>query len=75
MPDEEAELIATAAIYKQRDRSFQVDGYGSTYAHLPLKRPDVHVEVKILGFQSPKDLSVDYNLKHSYFLYPNETVI
>ena len=32
------------------------------------------VEIKILGFQSPNDLTVDYNLKHSYFLYPNETV-
>ncbi|WRT70242.1 uncharacterized protein IL334_007237 [Kwoniella shivajii] len=30
-------------------------------------------QIKIIGFQSPDHLSVEENLKHSYFIYPNET--
>ncbi|WVW86165.1 hypothetical protein I302_108206 [Kwoniella bestiolae CBS 10118] len=29
-------------------------------------------QIKILGFQSPDRLSFEENLKHSYFIYPNE---
>ena len=32
------------------------------------------LDIKILGFQSPDRLSVHDNLKHSYFIYPNELV-
>jgi hypothetical protein len=31
-------------------------------------------EIKILGFQSPDNLKIDENIKHSYFIYPDETV-
>lgn len=31
-------------------------------------------EIKILGFQSPSNLKIDENIKHSYFIYPDETV-
>ncbi|KAK8853185.1 hypothetical protein IAR55_003887 [Kwoniella newhampshirensis] len=30
-------------------------------------------QIKILGFQGPNHLDVDENIKHSYFIYPNET--
>ncbi|ORY33453.1 SPOC like C-terminal domain-containing protein [Naematelia encephala] len=30
-------------------------------------------QIKILGFQAPQNLSVDENIKHSYFIYPNES--
>ncbi|KAK4689603.1 ATP-dependent DNA helicase 2 subunit 1, partial [Tremellales sp. Uapishka_1] len=29
-------------------------------------------QIKILGFRSPDDLEIDDNMKHAYFLYPNE---
>ncbi|WWD19602.1 hypothetical protein CI109_104064 [Kwoniella shandongensis] len=32
-------------------------------------------QIKILGFQGPNHLEVDENLKHSYFIYPNESEI
>ena len=31
--------------------------------------------IKILGFQSPQNLKFDENIRHSFFLYPDETVI
>lgn len=31
-------------------------------------------EIKILGFQAPDNLSIEDNIKHSYFLYPDEDV-
>lgn len=31
-------------------------------------------EIKILGFQSPDKLYLQDNIKHSYFIYPDETV-
>ncbi|RSH91860.1 ATP-dependent DNA helicase II subunit 1 [Saitozyma podzolica] len=30
-------------------------------------------QIKILGFQSPRNLKIDENIKHSYFIYPDET--
>ncbi|GFZ48712.1 ATP-dependent DNA helicase II subunit 1 [Saitozyma sp. JCM 24511] len=30
-------------------------------------------QIKILGFQSPSNLKIDENIKHSYFIYPDET--
>lgn len=35
---------------------------------------DCHLEIKILGFQSSDLLQIDENIKHSYFLYPDEDV-
>lgn len=32
------------------------------------------VEIKILGFQSPDHLRLEENIKHAYFIYPEETV-
>ncbi|WVR07687.1 hypothetical protein IAU60_004729 [Kwoniella sp. DSM 27419] len=32
-------------------------------------------QIKILGFQSPSHLAFEENLKHSYFIYPNETTM
>ncbi|WWC91681.1 uncharacterized protein L201_006627 [Kwoniella dendrophila CBS 6074] len=29
-------------------------------------------QIKIIGFQSPDHLAIEENLKHSYFIYPNE---
>jgi ATP-dependent DNA helicase 2 subunit 1 len=31
-------------------------------------------EIKIIGFQSPENLNTEDNIKHSYFLYPDEEV-
>lgn len=31
-------------------------------------------EIKILGFQSADLLQIDENIKHSYFIYPDENV-
>jgi hypothetical protein len=31
-------------------------------------------EIKILGFQSPNNMNVEDNIKHSYFIYPDEDV-
>ena len=31
-------------------------------------------EIKILGFQSGEGLRFDENVKHSYFIYPDENV-
>lgn len=31
-------------------------------------------EIKILGFQSGDNLKYDENVKHSYFIYPDEDV-
>ena len=32
------------------------------------------VEIKIIGFQAPENLNNEDNIKHSYFLYPDEEV-
>ncbi|WVO14247.1 hypothetical protein L204_101879 [Cryptococcus depauperatus] len=29
-------------------------------------------QIKIIGFQSPNHLRFEYNIKHAYFIYPNE---
>lgn len=31
-------------------------------------------EIKILGFQSPENLRLEDNVKHSFFIYPDENV-
>ena len=31
-------------------------------------------EIKIIGFQAPENLNNEDNIKHSYFLYPDEEV-
>ncbi len=31
-------------------------------------------EIKIIGFHDPENLRFDQNVKHSVFIYPNETV-
>ena len=31
-------------------------------------------EIKIIGFQSPDSLAIEDNIKHSYFIYPDEDV-
>lgn len=33
-----------------------------------------HAEIKLLGFKSRKTLAFEDNVKHSYFIYPDEMV-
>lgn len=52
----------------------------SRWAWHPVSPPSVRlsglseVEIKIIGFQSPDNLAIEDNMKHSYFLYPDEDV-
>ena len=33
-----------------------------------------HVEIKLLGFKSRKEFKFEHNIKHSFFIYPDEMV-
>lgn len=33
-----------------------------------------HAEIKLLGFKDRKELAFEDNVKHSYFIYPDEMV-
>jgi len=45
---------------------------------VPPRESDIMIvlisEIKILGFQSADLLQIDENIKHSYFIYPDENV-
>ncbi|WWC72003.1 uncharacterized protein I206_105962 [Kwoniella pini CBS 10737] len=60
-PDEKPKVVARTRLQFTSDEILEFKSMG------------IQPQIKIIGFQSPEHLAFEENLKHSYFIYPNET--